>query len=92
MSKEGGETTIDDVLFLLHGYKKEQDESGNANGGVSIALSKVAQKSLEKSRSTRSNQIKKSSKNSKKYLTRIAFFRFKEENNQTISNIYIFTM
>jgi len=48
MSKEGGETTIDDVLFLSHGYKKEQDESGNANGGVSIALSKVAQKAWKR--------------------------------------------
>ena len=36
MSKEK-ETTIDNVLFLSHGYEKEHDESRSANGGVAIA-------------------------------------------------------
>ena len=48
MSREKGETTIDNVLFLLHGYEKEQDESRNAYGGVAIALSVVAQKAWKR--------------------------------------------
>ena len=48
MSEEGGETTIDDVLFISHGYEKEQDESRNANGGVAIALSNVAQQAWKR--------------------------------------------
>ena len=48
MSEEKGETTIDNVLFLSHGYEKEQDESRSANGGVAIALSVVAQKAWKR--------------------------------------------
>ena len=48
MSEEGGETTIDDVLFISHGYEKEPDEVRSANGGVCIALSKAAQKAWKR--------------------------------------------
>ena len=38
-------TLIDDVIFISHGYDKEPNEICAKNGGVSMVLSKAAQKS-----------------------------------------------
>ena len=48
MSEEKGETLIDDVLFISYGCEKEPDETRAKNGGVSIALSKSAQKAWKR--------------------------------------------
>ena len=92
MSKEGGETIIDDVLFISHGYEKEQDESRNANGGVAIALSKVAQKSWKRAGQPDPIRPRKVARTARNIGLELHFFRFEEENNQTIGNIYIPSM
>lgn len=48
MSEEKGETLIDDVLFISYGCEKEPNETRAKNGGVSIALSKSAQKAWKR--------------------------------------------